>query len=105
MTEDKRTFRQTVGECIGGASMCWSETPKGVFDSTRASKLCDEIFDAFHLDAGMNVTRWVSVVRENHKLREALHAINDELGDSERRDIPVIRKIIKEALAEDDKAK
>ena len=30
---------------------------------------------------------------------EALRCVNDEIGDSQRRDVPIIRKIIKEALA------
>lgn len=38
-----KTFRELVGEAIGEASMCWSETPKGTFDSERASKLANEI--------------------------------------------------------------
>ena len=36
-------IRQRVGEIIGEASMCWSETPKGVFNSDKAIKLVDEI--------------------------------------------------------------
>lgn len=36
-------FREIVGQAIGEASMCWSETPTGVFDSTRASLLVDKI--------------------------------------------------------------
>lgn len=35
--------RQRIGEIIGEASMCWSETPKGVFNSDRASELVDEV--------------------------------------------------------------
>jgi hypothetical protein len=37
------TFRETVGIAIGEASMCWSETPKGIFNSTRASAIVDRI--------------------------------------------------------------
>lgn len=36
-------IRQRVGEIIGEASMCWSETPKGVFNSDKATELVDEI--------------------------------------------------------------
>jgi hypothetical protein len=39
----KQSFKQLVGECIGEASMCWSITPHGVFDSERASKIVDKI--------------------------------------------------------------
>ena len=36
-------FRELVGIAIGEASMCWSEIPNGIFDSTRAKKLVDRI--------------------------------------------------------------
>jgi len=36
-------LRQKLGEAIGEASMCWSETPKGVFDSSKAEKIVDKI--------------------------------------------------------------
>ena len=36
-------LRKKLGEAIGEASMCWSETPKGVFDSERASKIVDKL--------------------------------------------------------------
>lgn len=69
MSEPKE-FRTIVGECIGEASMCWHETPTGVFDSERASKVCDKIFEAFHLKAGMGITRWNFVMEENFLLRQ-----------------------------------
>lgn len=31
------TLETAVFEALGGASMCWSETPTGVFDSTLAT--------------------------------------------------------------------
>lgn len=46
--DNEKTFREIVGESIGEASMCWSKTPEGVFDSTRASKLVDKICN--HID-------------------------------------------------------
>lgn len=36
-------IKQRVGEIIGEASMCWSETPKGVFNSEKAKELADEV--------------------------------------------------------------
>lgn len=35
-----------IGEKVGEASMCWTETPHGVFDSYRASRIIDEIENA-----------------------------------------------------------
>ena len=34
---------QIVYEAIGRASMCWSEIPSGVFDSTKAKEIGDEL--------------------------------------------------------------
>ena len=45
MTEEQ--FRELVGIAIGEASMCWSEVPSGVFDSTKAKELVDRIVAAF----------------------------------------------------------
>lgn len=48
MGEDN--FEELVGIAIGEASMCWSETPKGVFDSTRAAEIAAKLTNA-HYDA------------------------------------------------------
>lgn len=34
---------QRITEIIGEASMCWSEVPKGVFNSEKAKELFEEI--------------------------------------------------------------
>lgn len=39
-------FRELIGISIGEASMCWSETPSGVFDSTRAKEIYDKLIAA-----------------------------------------------------------
>lgn len=70
--QSPKTFREIVGEAIGEASMCWSKTPSGIFESTRASAIVNKIFDAFHLEAGMNVTRWVEIKIENAALHTKL---------------------------------
>lgn len=36
-------LREIVGQAIGEASMCWSEAPQGVFDSTRARAIVDRV--------------------------------------------------------------
>lgn len=35
--------RERIDQIIGEASMLWSETPKGVFQSVKAKELVDEI--------------------------------------------------------------
>ena len=32
-------WESLIMEALGEASMCWSETPKGVFDSTKAAQI------------------------------------------------------------------
>lgn len=34
-----KTINEIIGEALGEASMCWSEIPKGVFDSNRATRI------------------------------------------------------------------
>jgi len=36
-------YKQRINEIIGEASMCWSETPTGIFNSDRGVQLADEI--------------------------------------------------------------
>lgn len=46
LVKEKFTYeatRQRIGEIIGEASICWSEIPKGIFNSEKASELVDEI--------------------------------------------------------------
>ena len=43
---EETELQRIIGEAIGQASMCWSETPKGVFDSTMAIKIRDEVVRA-----------------------------------------------------------
>src|SRR6266849_9862312 len=40
------SLEEVVFQGLGEASMCWSETPKGVFDSNRAKRIGDEIMQA-----------------------------------------------------------
>lgn len=35
----RKLIEQKVFEALGEASMCWSETPKGVFDSSNATEI------------------------------------------------------------------
>lgn len=38
-------FRESLFMGLGMASMCWSETPKGVFESTRALEIGNSIMN------------------------------------------------------------
>lgn len=39
----KEALRERIAEIIGEASMLWSETPKGVFNSKKAIELINEV--------------------------------------------------------------
>lgn len=46
MEVKEQSLREVIGIAIGEASMCWSEMPSGVFDSTKAGLLVDRILNA-----------------------------------------------------------
>jgi hypothetical protein len=39
------TLSEWIGQAIGAASMCWSEAPTGVFDSTHAARIADALHE------------------------------------------------------------
>ena len=41
----KKSLKTKVFESLGEASMCWSETPKGVFDSNNAERIGNELLE------------------------------------------------------------
>jgi hypothetical protein len=42
---DRKKLEKIIAETIGEASMLWSETPKGIFESDKASELVDRTVD------------------------------------------------------------
>ncbi len=69
-------LRDAVFQALGEASMCWSETPKGVFDSEQAVKIGDAllmVIQQYIEDSNRDwtgeeldylVTRWNAIVAE-----------------------------------------
>ncbi len=47
MNMNKEQLQKIVFEALGEVSMCWSETPQGVFESTRANEIGNRIMKAF----------------------------------------------------------
>lgn len=45
MSQEMKPIDEAVYQAIGEASLCWSETPKGVFESTKAKKIADELIE------------------------------------------------------------
>ena len=41
-----KTKEELIFQALGAASMCWSGTPSGIFDSTRCKQIGDELIAA-----------------------------------------------------------
>lgn len=39
------TWEELINTALGEASMCWSETPAGVFDSTKALEISERLIE------------------------------------------------------------
>lgn len=48
-----------IFEALGEVSMCWSEIPKGIFDSTKAKEIGDKLIKDL-TSLSPTVTEWVS---------------------------------------------
>lgn len=46
---EELSIEGAIGQAIGAASMCWSETPRGIFESGRARNIAEKL-KAFILD-------------------------------------------------------
>ena len=42
---EPQTFEELVFFCLGEASVCWSELPRGVFDSAKAYEIATKIIE------------------------------------------------------------
>jgi hypothetical protein len=45
-----KNIEKILAEAFGEVSMCWSETPKGIFDSTAVSKILDRVLKELQPD-------------------------------------------------------
>ena len=78
-----KSFKELVGECIGEASMCWSETPSGVFDSFRAIGLVDKICSAVDRKTELEIllTGYQEAMRPLLNEWIKLHKNGDDTGE------------------------
>lgn len=61
MENVKKDLTTKVFEALGEASMCWSETPKGVFESSNAKRIGDQLVKDINEDLPNAIT-----VLQNH---------------------------------------
>ena len=52
---DADTLESFVFQTLGAASICWSETPKGIFDSDRAKLLGDQLMERIQSDGTASI--------------------------------------------------
>ena len=64
-----------VFEALGEASMCWSETPKGVFQDSKAKDIGDKLIDT--------IQALTSVKSESEMSYENQKAIQDHISKVE----------------------
>ena len=60
-------WKEQIMIALGEVSMCWSEIPKGVFDSSKVIQIAERDI--------------LPLIEENKRLREALEYISVLLGD------------------------
>lgn len=81
-------LRNKVGEAIGEASMCWSTVPTGIYDSTRAKRIWEELLAEIVLYR----ISFNGLTLSDERLRQIDHLQSDLQKSQER-----IRKYQKEA--------
>lgn len=52
-------LEEKIYTAIGQASMCWSETPKGVFDEKAANKIAKDLLE--YINKNVSARSWVYV--------------------------------------------
>lgn len=73
--DNEQELSKCVFEGLGQVSMCWSETPKGVFQSTEAGTIGDRIMDKARaivkdeLDINNDLAR-TGIINIKHRLDE-----------------------------------
>ncbi len=72
--ENRRELESKVGEALGEASMCWSETPKGVFESNKALAVANNLISFIE-----NLLE-----QERQRMSDEIQRIEERLSDSER---------------------
>ena len=78
---DKEKLTELVYINLGRASMCWSEIPRGDFDSTKVAELGKEIMDAVekyleNQEPGVTSIPTISTITFNPPLQKEIYKVN-----------------------------
>lgn len=112
LDQTTKPLSEIIGEAIGEASMCWYETPTGVFDSRHAADLCKRTIELVekHYELEPNHGDWWIRPRGNdsysaHKLpwagdmsEVALLVIDKRIHEARMKDLETTLAIAVEAL-------
>lgn len=42
--QSKEELKTIIAQAVGAASMCWTQTPQGVFDTTQAIQVATDLY-------------------------------------------------------------
>lgn len=72
-------MKEIIGQTIGEASMLWSETPKGIFESDKGVELIDRTVEAITALSIRTPTAAQGVNKED--IRRVVNYIHNTCGD------------------------
>ena len=75
--EENKTLENKVFEALGEVSMCWSETPKGVFDSTKAKEIGDRLMEEIYQQGNTFVVD-TKLIPENMNVDEFIKTFKNQ---------------------------
>ena len=101
---DQKDFKTVLFEGLGLALMCWSETPKGVFDDALALKTGNEVYDAHLSDRdrfAIGFAEWIQLNGWEHYPSDMIWIKNqDYMNGKETTDL---LDLYKQSLTKTDK--
>lgn len=74
---EEKTLENKVFEALGEVSMCWSETPKGVFDSVKANEIGDRLVEEIYKQGNTFVVD-TKLIPENMNVEEFLKTFRNQ---------------------------
>lgn len=84
--EEPKTLKTKVFEALGEVSMCWSETPKGIFDSTNAERIGNELIK--EIDSYVNnLYSKSNLIDKNISVKQAVEILCNALREDKNKEL------------------
>lgn len=78
-------IKQAIYEALGAASMCWSETPKGTFDSTKANEIGEDLIQKLYPELPQKEETFMDrLIKERDELHDKLEKLISFLDTGEQ---------------------